>query len=448
MVADELSHVLAQLRWQFGLERALTLGVRGLLLSGSALIVISGLVWVFEADQALTVLSAAPLIGVIGLMIVRWPSTRDAALAADRRLGLDDRLATSVELLRRPTSGRFDGLQLSDAVGSVRAAPRGWLALTPRFGIEAATALAVLLVGAATVLLLPSAPKPVGQPVVEEATSSDLSQQAELATPSVPDDALATTQPAGAQPLPVAQADAKLASRVQQEQAARTALDNLSKALRSISAGQGAADAIDNGDFTAARQQLQSLAEEADQLSDAAKQQLANALQEASAATAKADRQLADRERQAAQTLSRSSYADQRQALRNLADQAQRSGSRSVSADQLQHELGQLGQQSGGAGIDGQPGGPGVGSGQGPSPLGDDSSRLNTAGQTVQVPTRLANGPGVRPLDGSEDQLSTDRSLISRNVSEVSRAQLTGQIAPEQNLVPGEQRPVVRGYFR
>ena len=26
--------------------------------------------------------------------------------------------------------------------------------------------------------------------------------------------------------------------------------------------------------------------------------------------------------------------------------------------------------------------------------------------------------------------------------------QQTGQVTPEQNLVPGDQRPVVRGYFR
>ena len=34
------------------------------------------------------------------------------------------------------------------------------------------------------------------------------------------------------------------------------------------------------------------------------------------------------------------------------------------------------------------------------------------------------------------------------SVSELAQAQQTGQVAPEQNLVPGEQRPVVRGYFR
>ena len=108
---------------------------------------------------------------------------------------------------------------------------------------------------------------------------------------------------------------ADLASRVQQEQAERAALDKLAQGLGSVSAGQGAADAIQRGDFDAARDQIRSLGEEADQLSEAAKQQLARGLQQASSATGQSDRGLADREQQAAQALSRSTYTDQRQAL-------------------------------------------------------------------------------------------------------------------------------------
>ena len=56
---------------------------------------------------------------------------------------------------------------------------------------------------------------------------------------------------------------------------------------------------------------------------------------------------------------------------------------------------------------------------------------------------------GVRPPDGTEDQTGTNPSVGSRSVSELAQAaQQTGQVAPEPNLVPGEQRPVVRGYFR
>jgi hypothetical protein len=137
-----------------------------------------------------------------------------------------------------------------------------------------------------------------------------------------------------------------------------------------------------------------------------------------------------------------------------------------VPADQLERDIGRLQQQTGGTqrgstttessmtggtsdgGTLGQSGGPGVGTGTDPDLFGNQPSRLDTAGQTVQVPTRLGNGPGVRPPDGTEDQTGADHSVGARSVSELASAQQTGQVAPEQNLVPGEQRPVVRGYFK
>jgi hypothetical protein len=230
---------------------------------------------------------------------------------------------------------------------------------------------------------------------------------------------------------------------VQQEQAARSALDALSRALSSVSVGQPAADAIQQGDFAAARDQLQNLGDQADQLSSAAKQQLSKALSQAASATAANDRQLADKERQAAQALARPSYADQRQTLRTLADQVERSGGRSVAADQLQRDVGRLQQQGD------QPAtqGAGVGSGTDPNLYGEPT-QLDAAGQTVQVPLKLGSGQAPRPSQGTADQTGMDPSIGSQTISELSRAQQTGQVAPEQNLVPGEQRPIVRGYFR
>jgi hypothetical protein len=289
--------------------------------------------------------------------------------------------------------------------------------------------------------------------------------------------------------VPANPSDADLAARVQQQLAAHEALDQLAQALGRVSAGQPAADAIQRGDFSAARQQLTTLGEEADQLSDAAKQQLARDLQQAANATAATDRALADRERQAAQALSRNNYVEQRQALRNLADQVERSGARTATTDQLARDIGRLQQQSGAgaapggaasqagrtgpvgagtqAGADaagqtgaaaqvggdaaGQTGGPGAGTGAGASPFDSDQSNqpsLDAVGQSVQVPPKLSSGPGVRPTSGNEDQVADDPTAATRSVSEVAQPQQTGQVAPEQNLVPSEQRPVVRGYFR
>ena len=378
-------------------------------------------------------------------------------------------------------------MQVRDAVARARTAPDVWLTLDGQLRREALLAfgLCILAVGS---LVLPGLPRPSLLVADKIAVVSDV-------VPS-PDDASARTEPAMAElnfvdAQPIQPVDAGLGARDQQEQAERAALDSLAQAVGRISAGQGAADAIERGDFSGARDQLANLGDEADQLSDAAKQQLSRALQQAANATAASDKQLADRERQAAQALSRPSYAEQRQALRNLADQVAKSGARSGSADQLARDVGRLQQQAAtsaaatgsaasggapngaapsraaptgagptgaaqsgatggqsGAGSTGQLGGPGVGTGTNPEALGDAQSRLDTSGQRVEVPTKLGAGPGVRPPDGTEEQTGTDPTLPARSVSELAQAQQTGQVAPEQNLVPGEQRPVVRGYFR
>jgi hypothetical protein len=491
-VAD-LRRVLGRLRLRLGLERVVVFGVRGLIASAVACIGLLVAAWLLPIANwtALAWVVAVPLLAAACLALLRWPSDRQAALAADRRLALDERLATAVELsdrLRlRKDGGRFDRLQVHDAVARTQAAPSTWLGIDRSVRRDAlrASALSVL---AAVSLLLPGLPRP-GLPVADQiAAISDVAPSAaalDRAEPPMADLTFVDTQP-----IQPTQADADLATRVQQQQAERDALDSLAQAVGRISAGQPAADAIQSGDFSAARDQLATLGEEADQLSDAAKQQLSRALQQAASATAATDRPLADRERQAAQALSRNPYADQRQALRNLADQVAKSGARTASADQLARDVGRLQQQAAssaasngaagqtqsangqaqaqtpgngantaqaggaatggqsGAGAAGQQGGPGVGTGANPDLLGDQQSRLDTAGQRVDVPTKLGTGPGVRPPDGTEDQTGTDPSAPARSVSELVQSQQTGQVAPEQNLVPGEQRPVVRGYFR
>jgi hypothetical protein len=475
----ELLRVLSGFRWRLGFERTLLFGIRGAIASALTLIGLSVAGWLSGTGIAGWP-AIVPILAALGLAVARWPSHREAAFSADRRLALEERLGTAVELARSGRGGRFDGLQVQDAIDRARSARRGWLTERRRVRREAALAALVVTLAAAS-LLLPRVPAPHMPAAAESGLPAD-AVAADVAERTVPPEAQ-DAAPINSQPAVQSQTDANLANRVQQEQSEQLALDKLSQALSSVSAGQSAANAIQQGNFSGARDELQSLGDEADQLSDAAKQQLAKALQDAAASTAQADRQLADRERQAAQALSRPNYSDQRQALRGLGDQVERSGSRSVPADQLARDVGKLqqqqaanqgsgsrgqtpgsalpsrsgdaqtGQQAGaasgaqGGGADGQQGGPGVGTGTDPNVAGD-ASKLETAGQRVDVPTRLGSGPGVRPSDGTEDQVGADPSVGGRTVAELARAQQTGQVAPEQNLVPGEQRPVVRGYFR
>jgi hypothetical protein len=485
----ELFRVLGRMRWRLGLEQALLFALRGLMFSAAGLAALSVGAWLSSATDVparYAWLACGPVIVALAAAVVRWPTNRQAALAADRRLALHERLGTAVEVAQHPT-GRFDRVQIQDALETAQAVPAGALPLDERVR-HAALVAAALLVLAAASTLLGNVPRPAILAPDESVALTDAAAPSALVDQSAPDGAAGLALP-DTQPIDQTQPDANLAARVQQEQAESEALDKLSQALDRVSAAQPAADSIRQGNFSQARDQLASLGDEADQLSDAAKQQLARALQQASAQTAATDRQLADRERQAGQALGRTNYTEQRQALNALADQVERSGTRAAPSDQLARDTGLLQQQAatkgqgqqpaasqgqgnsaqgqsandgapgsapqqgasggqGGAGAAGQQGGPGIGDGANPDAGGDQSSRLDSAGQSVEVPTKLGSGPGVRPPTGAEDQAGTDPSTGARSVSELVQAQQTGQVTPEQNLVPGEQRPVVRGYFR
>jgi hypothetical protein len=476
--ARELLRLLSGYRWRLGSEGVLRLGVRGLIAGAALVVVASSLSWLLELALPVSLLAAlvgVPLGGALAWALVGWPNHAQTARALDQRLGMAERMATAVELRSRPL-GRFDGLQLRDATTQLRLVQQQW---PIRGGARREVVLALALSMAAVLsLVLGNVPRPRIDNSLDTSlvAQPDGNTEARAALPGVLEqrglDAPSATDQTS---------DADLAPRVKQAQAEQDALNRLSQALGQVSAAQGAADAIQQGDYASAKEQLAALGEEADQLSDAAKRQLAQALQNA-ANTTGTDRQLADRERQAAAALTRSNYSDQRQALRALGDQVERSGSRSLPASQLARDEGRLQQQSGSSGqpnggqgaTSGQSGiqsqqaagqdsaaggqstdsggasdqgGPGIGSGS-TDGVGDPSGRLATAGQQVDVPTKLTAGSGVRPPSGGEDQVGTNPGAASRSVIEAAQTQQTGQIAPEQNLVPSEQRQVIRGYFR
>jgi hypothetical protein len=480
--ARSLLRLLGRFRVRLGLERTLVLLMRGLMVSAVVIIGASVLEWL-SGGLRVVELALLPLGAALLVALARWPSRRETAEQVDRRLGLAERLATAVELSHARAHGRFDELQVADAVAHARSARSGWLHLEGHASREGFVLLTLMLLALGS-RLLPTLPVPTfeaGEPTVAADTSS-LDQERSLPPEVLDAQAVAAQRQLATAAQP--QSDADLAARVQQAQSEQQALDKLSDALKGVSAGQAAADAIQRGDFSTARDQLANLGEEADQLSDAAKQRLAQDLQAAANAST-SDRALADRERQAAQALGRNNYAEQRQALRQLGDQVERSASRSVSQDQLARDVGRLQQQAsvsgagqstassttqgastgsqssqgsaqagaaqtgqGGAGDGQQQGGAGVGSGSDPEALGNQNPSLGGNGERVEVPAQLGNGPGVRPATGNEDQVGANPNPSTRSVSELAQAQRTGQVAPEQNLVPGEQRPVVRGYFR
>ncbi len=443
---NALRQVVNRLRWQLAIERLASITLRALVGCAIALLALSILVWLAGVPDVVLWAAVAPLVLSIGVAVAGWPSHRDAAVVADRRLGLEERLATAVELMQGATRSRFSRLQVHDTLQHVESRPFVWLTVDDRSRVGALGALALILVALPTAWTVIHLPSPVA-PAASDGASAPGSAADALAQMPLADNAASPVAEVAPPPTPPAPA-ADLARRVQQEQSERSALDGLAQALGSVSAGQSAATAIQQGDYPAARDQLRSLADQADQLSNAAKQQLATALQDA-AASAQSDRALADQEHRTAQALSRGTYTDQRNALSALADQVQRSGTRSVPSEQLQRDMGQLQQQTGPSQSDEPPNSPGIGNGPNPDPFSSTPSRLDTAGQQVSVPQKLSNGAAVRPPDpGDSPSSTTSPSLAAKNVAEPSQTQQTGQLAPERNLVPGDQRPVIRGYFR
>jgi hypothetical protein len=239
----ELRPLVARLRWRLGLERLVVLGLRGMIASSVVLIGLSLALWLSAADQAWLWLAAAPLLTALGFGIVRWPSRIQTAVVADRRLGLQERLSTAVELSQAARAGRYDQVQIRDAVGSVAVAPRVWLALGTRTRNEALVAIGSLVLATALGVLLPNVARPISVPSEAHLDLADAAAPDAAADRAVPvdnsaanDQAASASARAQATPLP-----ADLAARVQQEQAERTALDKLAQGLGSVSAGQGAA---------------------------------------------------------------------------------------------------------------------------------------------------------------------------------------------------------------
>src|SRR5919197_62616 len=315
---DELSElflIVGQFRARLAREQLLVHVLRGWIAGAVLVGALAFAAWLAEVPLGITAIAwlvVAPVLAALVVAVAGWPS-------------------------------RFDLLQVRDAVSHAHGAATRWPPPAPRqrreltvAGLVSALALATLVL---QVLPRPHFDVPNASNALDAEAGSEprpvVAEQGEFPLDNV----------APAQTSVDDTGDEQLAQRVEQAQTARQALDRLANALAQVSAGQAAAEAIQRGDYQAARDQLANLAEESDQLSTAAKQQLSQALQAAAAQTQATDRQLADRERQAAQALARGYYNEQRQSLRQLADQVQRSAQNGLSQGQLARDLGRLQQR-------------------------------------------------------------------------------------------------------
>ena len=496
---------LLQLRlWLELLLRSTTRGLCfGLAIAlGGALALVAQAGVVERSNLVLAALGGLAIGALWGL--IRPPSLLRTARTADDRAGLEARTGTAVELLRHP-SGRLAEAQLADAARTLKAARGGWP--LPPMVVWREALLTLVMIGTLLGLLrlegqgaslLTSLP--VGQPEA----AADVGEREALANPTPA--AVAAADAAGQQPqagkpsatlrtldelrraresgaLSPEEADAmlnqvesELNQRSAEARGQRQTLDRLARALSQVSAGEEAAESIQEGDLGQAADQLRQLGREADQLSQDAKNQLAQALRRAATESPRSS-PLTDRERRAADALAGRDYQAQQAALAALGDELARAAGQTPSesdvaaaAERLQAERdaaqqasgaagqqaqaqGAAGQQAAAAAQGGQPqnsqggqaggsqagqgegsgrgsgGGQGNGPGEGqaapaqpengpaerssPLDLGQAAPRLDVAGKQVEVPARP--GSDGRPTGRTEQANGDDGQVVDRN---------------------------------
>jgi len=488
----ELGRLVARFRWRLGWEQALRSLLQAL---APALLVVAGLqlgAWLVQRPLPAAAAAGAlllPLVAALALALARWPSAGRAARAADHRLRLDEQLATAVELVAVRPALRLAPLQVEGAVRAAGAARAAWPSPLPPLRPDLARALGAAGLALATALLASygaTVPRPSLSALLAPAARATPVAQPTPAQPALPPPLPAAAPPRPGQVAPLDAAEQELDRRAQQAQAQRQALDRLARALRGSAAARAAADSLQQGDYQHAADQVKDLGTQADQLSRAAKDQLSKALRQAAAETT-TNAALAQREQQAANALAGSDYASQQRALQQLGDEVQRAGNDVESHAQLAQEMERIQQQraalgqpprpvfpagadpAAGAGAqpaaagaqapagaqgsaDGQDlhnpnGSAGAGEGAAQVDLGQPGARLDAVGTQVDVPLKAGNGPADQPADQPGDRELVEDVTASGADAGSGAQGAPAAAAPEQNLVPGDRRQVVRDYF-
>lgn len=506
----DLHQAIHEMRWQLGTELLLRL----LLYAVGAGLVAAALTRSLASALALDVPIAItvgalllPLIAALAITAICWPSAMQAARAVDRRFGLHERLSTALELMQHPESlrrARLAWLQVRDAAQAAAEVSRHWPPLVDRVRREILISLGSALLAAA-LLLLPR----LGLGELAALLPWSHPAQPELAqTGMVAPELDVMEQPVGM--LPESQMgelhtiDPAAAQAAEHAAAQRRALDRLAQALREVSVGQAAAQAIQQGNYQAAASELAQLGENADQLSPEAKERLAAALQEAARDPSSQGSRLAELEQRAAEALAGSDYEAQRRALEELAQEVARLGPSATAAagdppDELSEQLptsggtessGNPGSMEGASGAGGErwqdgrataggtEGGSGTGSsGQadstiGPQPggikqgqqaggeqadgggerpamnLDHTTPRLETSGTPVEVPAQLTLGSGESLPAGEHAQPALSvNSPVAAAAGTGGDTPVVTPLPPEQNLVPGDRRRLIQEYF-
>ncbi|MBI4491935.1 MAG: hypothetical protein HY690_03985 [Chloroflexi bacterium] len=325
---QHLRGMVGVLRRRLWWQRVLSGALRGLSL-GALVGLLLILVALWEAREptwlqphlAASLLALAVLAGAL----VRRPSLQEAARVADRRLDLEERVATSLEILEGRLASSMAARQLDDAWRAVQRQPVGRVAPLGQLRRSAALAGALLALFLAS-LLVSSNLDPEVSPVatlrrgLEEAVlRSGLLAQAGVQLPLLPRDE--ASDPFAAPPPPPllgSQTEEQLREQMARSRSQQAALARLARALAGTAAAREIGEQLQRGNYAQAANNLRNLGRENDQLSREAKSELSEALRQAAGDTNESSPDLARQEDRAARALAGRDYRSTQQALDRL----------------------------------------------------------------------------------------------------------------------------------
>ena len=444
-------------------QRLLLIALRAFWLSCLVAIVVC-LAAIARGTQPRASFIAVPAAVICALAFVyAWlqrPTRMGLARFLDQGYGLSASLATSLELAQGQMDSHLAPYILNHAARTAYRIGRTRHLRLHRTGREAVMALglAITALGVALLLLL----------------ANDLPQHPFAPVPKLPDVKQAQQNGVDANGNPTSLADQQLTTDQLQQLAVQSAqaqqdLKRLADALNDNSATKQVAQDLQNGNYDAAAQDLQQVANNIDQLSPAARQQIANDLQQAASQNTSGSQGLTDAEKKAAASLQQGNPNDAAQGVRGLANQVKQSGGQVRSQQDLSQAIhdaqqransgqqGQQGQQDG----SGKPqsgngqnssdqNGPGAGLGQ-PVPYqpGDPTQVQNLGSAGNPLPLTGKPQGQSQPLPGGQGNPQNINNATGSGGSAPTSGQqgTVGQSAPDSNRVPRDRRDVVQGYF-
>ncbi|MGI8690984.1 MAG: hypothetical protein ACR2M3_20585 [Thermomicrobiales bacterium] len=457
-------------------QRLLLIALRAFWLSALVAILVC-LVAIAKGTQPATAAIAVPA-GIITALafVYAWlqrPTRMGIARFLDQGYALDATLATSLELAQGEMDSHLAPHLLNHAARTAYRIGRTKRLRLHRIVQEQVMALGLAIVTLGVVLLL--------------LISNTLNHHTFAPVPKLPDVKQQQQQngtDANGNPTPLA--DQQLTPEQLQQLAVQSAqaqqdLQRLANSLSDNSTTKQAAQDIQNGNYSAAAQDLQQVASNLNQTSPDAQQNIASDLQQAANQNTPGNQPLTDAEKNAAQALTQGNSNDASQSVRNLANQVQQTGGQVQSQQDLSTAIQDAqqranGDQQGQQGQQGQPGpqgqqgqqdsngkpqnasgqnpsnqnGPGAGLGQ-PIPYqpGDpaQAQNLGNAGNPLPL-TGQPNGQSQPLPGGTGNPQSLGNSPGGGNSAPQSGQQ--GNVdpaSPDANRVPRDRRDVVQGYF-